>query len=198
MYDAITDPYCYPGTTVLKNIPGIKTTKALAQFEAIATAARADESLPKGRLSVRHYRTIHRHLFQDVYAWAGRFRTVRISKDGSAFCYPEHIAREMSALFADLKEKNFLCGVPANQFAREAAWFLSTLNAIHPFREGNGRAQIAFLALVADHAGHPLHLEELDPAAFMAAMIASFRKGDAPLARQIGCLIRPRQKPGRG
>jgi fido (protein-threonine AMPylation protein) len=54
-------------------------------------AQRADEPLPSGRLSVRHYRAIHHHLFQDVYEWAGDFGTVRISKDGSMFCYPDYI-----------------------------------------------------------------------------------------------------------
>jgi cell filamentation protein len=190
MYNAITDPYCYPGTTVLRNIPGITTQPALARFEAIATAARAEEPLPHGHLSVRHYRAIHRHLFQDVYAWAGRFRTVRIGKGGNAFCYPEHIAREMAILFANLKQKRFLRRLSGNQFAREAARFLSTLNAIHPFREGNGRTQTALLALIANHAGHPLNLEELDPVAFMAAMIASFRENDTALAREISYLIR--------
>lgn len=114
---------------------------------------------------------------------------MRIGKDGSTFCYPEYIAREIAVLFADLKKRKFLGGLSADQFAREAARFLSTLNAIHPFREGNGRAQTAFLALVAVQASHPLHLEKLDPEAFMAAMIASFRKGDAALARQIRRLI---------
>jgi cell filamentation protein len=59
----------------------------LAEFEAVSTVQRADEPLPVGRLSVRHYRAIHHHLFQDVYAWAGKFRTVRLGKERSAFCY---------------------------------------------------------------------------------------------------------------
>src|ERR1019366_6481621 len=85
--DAIEDPYCYPGTTVLKNRAGHRTQRALTQFETAMSAQRADEPLPTGRLSVHHYQAIHRHLFQDVYSWAGTFRTVRISKDGSMFCY---------------------------------------------------------------------------------------------------------------
>jgi len=84
-YDAIADPYCYLDTTVLVNIPGIRDAAALARFEAISTAQRSDEPLPRGVLSVRHYRAVHHHLFQDVYAWAGKFRTVRLSKDESAF-----------------------------------------------------------------------------------------------------------------
>jgi cell filamentation protein len=71
MYDAVSDAYCYAGTTVLKNLHDLRTQAELDAFEAISTAQRADESLPSGRMSVRHYCAIHRHLFQDVYAWAG-------------------------------------------------------------------------------------------------------------------------------
>jgi len=87
MYGAVADPYCYQGTTVLKNIPGFRDQDALDRFEAVATAQRADEPLPLGRLDVRQYRLIHRHLFQDVYRWAGRFRTVR-TKVEALFAIP--------------------------------------------------------------------------------------------------------------
>ncbi len=189
MYDAEVDPYCYPGTAVLKNIPGIRVQAELDTFELLASAQRADEPLPSGRLNSPHYQSIHRHLFQDVYAWAGTFRTVRIGKEGSAFCYPEHIKREMTALFADLKSKRYLSGLPSNAFAREAAEFLATLNAIHPFREGNGRAQTTFFALLAQRAGHPLNLDRLEAKPFMRAMIASFRGNTQLLAGEIRRLM---------
>jgi cell filamentation protein len=184
-YDVIADPYCYPKTTVLINVPGIRDAATLADFETAATAQRADEPLPRGRLSVRHYRAVHHHLFQDVYAWAGGFRTIRLSKDGSAFCYPEHVAREMRILFADLRQQKHVRGLPPDAFAPAAAHFLATLNAIHPFREGNGRTQMSFLALLADQAGHPLALERLDPGRFLAAMIGSFHDDEQPLATEI-------------
>lgn len=193
MYDAIADPYCYSGTTVLKNRANLQTQKALDRFEVVMTTQRADEPLPPGRLSVSHYQAIHRHLFQDVFSWAGRFRTVRIGRSGSAFCYPENIAREMRAVFKSLARKNYLRGLARETFAREAAAFLATLNAIHPFREGNGRTQTAFLALLADQAGHSLDLGKLKPRSFLNAMIASFRGDEGPLARQIVLLIRPRR-----
>lgn len=139
MYDAVVDPYCYPGTTVLRNLLDIRDQAHLNEFENALTAQRSDEALPVGRLSVTHYAAIHHHLFQDIYAWAGRFRTVRIAKDGSAFCYPENIANEMKQLFGVLKQKRHLQMLSLERFANEAAAFLSTLNAIHPFREGNGR-----------------------------------------------------------
>jgi cell filamentation protein len=188
-YDAIADPYCYPNTTLLINIPGLRDANALAAFEAAATTQRADEPLPRGRLSVTHYKSVQRHLFQDVYRWAGKLRTVRLSKDGSAFCYPEHIARELRILFAGLKRQRYLRERPPDRFAVEAARFLATLNAIHPFREGNGRAQFTFLALLADQAGHSLILERLDPERFLTAMISSFHGDEQRLVEKIRHLI---------
>jgi cell filamentation protein len=124
-----------------------------------------------------------------VYPWAGAFRTVRLGKGGSAFCYPEHIGREMRGLFDDLKAKQHLRGLSSDEFAREAASFLAMLNAIHPFREGNGRTQMSFLALLATWAGHPLDLERLDPEPFLTSMIESFQGDTGALARNIRGLV---------
>jgi cell filamentation protein len=190
MYDAVADPYCYPGTTVLKNIAGVQEQAALERFETISTAQPADEPLPHGRLSVSHYQAIHHHLFQDVYRWAGKFRTVRLGKSGSAFCYPENIAREMQQLFRSLAKKLHLRGLPRATFASEAASFLTTLKAIHPFREGNGRTQTTFLALLADRAGHPFDLDKLEPDRFLAAMVSSFKGNERPLVQQMLLLTR--------
>ncbi|MDO8517977.1 MAG: Fic family protein [bacterium] len=189
MYDAVHDLYCYEGTTVLKNIPDIRDQASLNEFEAAMTMQRSDEPLPAGRLSVAHYCAIHRHLFQDVYPWAGEFRTVRMSKGGSAFCYPEYIEQEMQKLFDNLKDQNHLRELSADEFATGATHFLATLNAIHPFREGNGRAQTSFLLLLADRATHPLNLDKLVPGRFMEAMIASFEKDEEQLAVELKRLV---------
>ena len=189
MYEAEQDTYCYVGTTVLKNKAGLRDQGALNDFETAMTFARAEEPLPVGRLSVTHYCRIHHHLFQDVYRWAGKYRTVRLSKAGSMFCYPEHIDREMTRLFGELKDEGFLRELEPDQFASGAAHFLSELNAIHPFREGNGRTQSTFLALVADQAGHPMDLDRLDPDAMLAAMIAGFNTDEESLAAVIRQLI---------
>jgi cell filamentation protein len=189
MYDSIDDPYCYPGTTVLKNRRNLRTQKALDRFETAITAQRFDEPLPSGKLTEQHYRRVHRHLFRDVYDWAGEYRTVRISKGESPFCYPEYIPRELAKLFTQLRQDKNLGGLSAQQFARKAANFLSNLNAIHPFRDGNGRSQMAFITLLASRAGHPLHLVRLVPTDFMAAMIRSFQGDEAPLAEQLARLL---------
>jgi len=189
MYDAVADPYCYPGTTVLMNLPGLRSQEELNLFEAASTTQRADEPIPAGSLSVSYYQALHHHLFQDVYMFAGKFRTVRLSKDESAFCYPEHIEREMQTLFAGLEEKGFFAGLSPERFAAEAASFLATLNAVHPFREGNGRTQTLFLAVLADQVGRPLDLERLEPEAFLDAMIRSFGGDTAPLTENIQSII---------
>ncbi len=185
MYQAEADPYCYPNSSVLKNKAGLTSQAQLDEFEAAMTFARSEEPLPSGHLSGTHYRAIHRHLFQDVYRWAGQYRTVRLSKGGSAFCYPENIAPEMTRLFAWLRQQNFLRDRTIRDFASGAAHFLAELNAIHPFREGNGRAQLTFVALLADRAGHPIDLDKLDPERILEAMIASFNGDEAPLTKVI-------------
>lgn len=189
MYDSIDDPYCYPGTKVLKNRRNLRTQDALDRFETAITAQRFNEPLPAGKLSEQHYQRVHRHLFRDVYTWAGQYREVRISKGDSAFCYPEYIPQEMKKLFEQLQRDNFLQGLSAQLFVREAASFLADLNAIHPFRDGNGRSQIAFMALVAALASHPLRLSRLVPGDFMAAIIRSFQGDEEPLAKQMTRLL---------
>ncbi len=179
-YDAFADPYAYKGTNVLKNRAGLRDARLLEAFELEMTALRAEEALPAGRFGPAHYRAVHRHLFQDVYSWAGRYRTVRTAKDGNAFCYPEHIDASMKKLFDRLKAPPFTGGADVYAFIEGAADFLADLNAIHPFRDGNGRCQLSFLHLVALRAGHPLNLHKVRRATMIPAMIASFA-GDTRL-----------------
>jgi cell filamentation protein len=190
MYESDDDTYCYPGTTVLKNLGNLRTQRALERFETAMTAQRFDEPLPNGLLSVRHYSAVHHHLFQDVYAWAGKSRTVRISKPGSApFCYPEYIDGALRQTFRKLHRSRYLRNLAADDFAEQAAALLSQLNAIHTFRDGNGRAQLAFMVLLADRARHRLHLDRLQPGNFLQAMINSFQGDHAPLSRALRLLI---------
>jgi cell filamentation protein len=189
MYDAVDDPYTYENSTVLINKLDLRTQSALDDFEAEISSARAREPLPASDLDFAHYCAVHHHLFQDVYEWAGKPRTVRISKQGNPFCFPENIGSQATKLFSDLKDTGFLRNLSADEFASKAAHFLSELNAIHAFREGNGRAQLTFLALLADGAGHPLNMEKLDPEVMLNAMIASFGGDESQLRVAIASLI---------
>jgi cell filamentation protein len=189
MYAASPDPYCYLGRKILKNLADLRRQSDLNTFELALTTQRFAEGLPRGRLSVTHYYAVHRHLFQDVYAWAGKPRTVRIAKSNSSFCYPEHITSEMRKLFTWLRGKGFLRGLEPQDFAKGAAHFLSELNAIHAFRDGNGRAQLAFVAVLAAQAGYGLNVQKIKPKPFLLAMIASFNGDEKPLVAEMLKLI---------
>jgi cell filamentation protein len=89
MYDAIDDPCTYANSTVLVNKLDLRDQEELDDFEAEISNARSAEPLPEGQLDFAHYCAVHHHLFQDVYEWAGKPRTVRMSKQSSPFCFPE-------------------------------------------------------------------------------------------------------------
>jgi len=189
MYDATDDPYCYEGTSVLKNRLDLRTQEELTDFEHTIASQRAEEPLPTGKLDEQHYCALHRHLYQDVYDWAGELRTVRTSKGGNMFCYPENIAAQLKKLFGELAGSKHFSGLDAAAFAKAAAHFLAELNAIHPFREGNGRTQLTFLKLIGARAGHVIDFKRLDPTAMLNAMIASYHGDETALAVEIRRLI---------
>jgi cell filamentation protein len=185
MYDAVDDPYTYENSTVLVNKLDLRAQAELDAFEAEISSARADEPLPGGILDFAHYKAVHHHLFQDVYDWAGQVRTVRISKGGNPFCFPENIEDQATKLFGDLHTADYLGNLDGSAFSAKAAHFLAELNAIHAFREGNGRSQLTFFAMLADHAGHPLNLDKLEAKEMLDAMIASFGGDERKLAAVI-------------
>ena len=185
-YERFDDPYCYPNGRVLKNLADIRKPEPLEIFEVRATTLRASEPLPTGNFDPAHYRSVHHHLFQDVYDWAGEYRSIRIAKNDAMFCYPEHIAEQMGLLFAALDSGPLAGGGSREDFIAAAATFLAELNAIHPFREGNGRTQLTFLFLLGERAGHSLDMARISPEAMLAAMVESFNGRLEALRGEIG------------
>ena len=190
MYAVENDPYCYAGTDVLINKLDLRDRAELESFEQEMVLTRGDEALPTGRLAVRHFKSIHAHLFQDVYDWAGMVRTVRIGREGSWFCFPEYIDVQLKHLFRWLADRDRLVDLAREDFVAAATHFLAELNAVHAFRDGNGRAQMAFMTELARRAGHPLHSERLERDRFIPAMIVSFRGDLNPLRSELDDLTR--------
>lgn len=189
-YNAVEDPLCYPGTQVLRNKADIQDQGELDQFEQLMFESRAEERLPEGALDFTHYLALHHHYFQDVYDWAGNVRDIRTGKGNNWFCYPEHIEVQAEQLFGELAARNHLAEMPGKrEFAEGAAWFLSELNAIHPFREGNGRIQLVFLTMLARNAGFRVNERKLRPEPFLDAMILSFNGWLEPLIEEIQRLL---------
>jgi cell filamentation protein len=179
------DPYLYPGTDILRNKENIRDARELEAFERTTTANRL-ETLPHDiPITAEGYREIHRYIFQDVYDWAGQERTVDIAKSDDLFCLARYIDQELGKRFEAIRAEGFLRGLGAEQFATLAAEQLSELNAIHPFREGNGRTQRAFLFLLGRQAGHEVRLEAIDPRTWNEASREGFRSGDATALRKV-------------
>jgi cell filamentation protein len=188
-YDAFEDPYCYPGTSVLINRLDIRDQAELDAFEVEISTLRAEEPLPQGDFDPAHFRRIHHHLFQDVYTWAGQYRTVRIAKGDNSFCYPEHIPAQMDTLFQKIQTVEAFAGLDQEAFLDRLTPFLSELNAIHPFREGNGRTQLSFIGLLGEHSGHPFHFEKLNRDTYLPAVIASYFGKLQPLRHELRKLL---------
>ena len=176
------DPYVYPGTNVLKNLRDIRDQDELSQVEAIATTRRTIEleNVRKlGKFDTKHLQAIHRHIFQDIFAWAGEFRTVNISRSGQfPFAFHEQILPCLATLTAKLAQERHLAGLAIAHFARRAAYYLGELNAIHPFREGNGRTQREFIRQLAQHNQFDIDWTLTSRDAMTDASILSFQRGD--------------------
>jgi cell filamentation protein len=156
--------YTDPKTGILRNLADITEPDVLLFFESGAVAKRIQELYEKpikikgadGLLS------IHRHLFQDVYSWAGEKRKVEISKAGKQFFPTTHFDnafRFIDTLISDYKN---ISNENKLQIAEKLAEILDNVNYLHPFREGNGRTQREFLRLLASEKGLTLNLNPPD------------------------------------
>jgi cell filamentation protein len=185
------DPYVDPRTGVLRNRLGITDATVLAQAEArLAAAAEIvlfTEHLDLGHYDLSHLRAIHHHLFGAVYDWAGELRTVNMTKGDTAFALVEWLEPQAEQVFAWLTDEHHLLDRHRDQFVEGASRFLSDLNALHPFREGNGRTQRAFLRRLAADAGWHLAWSEVDPAenAAISAAAMADRRAFVPLFDRI-------------
>ena len=182
------DPYVYPGTSVLKNLRDIRDAGILSEFEAEATARRLRQleknPLP-GRFDARHLQAIHHHIFQDVFEWAGDFRTVSISKSGDPFAFPQHIVSSLDKMCGELKREWHLAGSDVEQFAIRGAYYLGEINAVHPFREGNGRTQREFLRELGVKNGLTLDWSEVSREEMIEASRRSLRVDNAGLEQVL-------------
>ena len=170
--DSTTDG-CYPGTTCLINKLGIRDEVALAETEAAVVFGKAsllDQQPIVGGFDFDHYKRIHQFLFCDLYDWAGQIRTINISKKGTAFVSAAEIEPCADACFKRLAA---FSGERLSQreLAEEIADFYHTVNMLHPFREGNGRAQRVFFMQWIRSLGYDLDWSCIDPDAFMVATI---------------------------
>jgi cell filamentation protein len=180
------DPYADPVTGVLRNKLRLNTAEELSAAEREITHAALillRESPVRATYDLLHLCAIHRRIFGDIYEWAGQIRTVTIAK-GSPFCLPQYIESASAGIFRALRGESFLQGLERGPFLDRLTFYLGEVNAVHPFREGNGRAQRAFFEQLARDAGFTLDWQHLDADRNIEASAAIMR-GDAEPMRKI-------------
>ena len=163
-YLDLDNSYIDPTTGILKNLQAITDPEVLIFVESSAVTKRLNElyETPIKIIGIESLFIIHQHLFQDIYVWAGQKRTVDISKDGKQFFPISNFDSALSYIDQLIKEYN---EIPKNDFAHlseKLAELLDSINYLHPFREGNGRAQREFLRLLAKEKGLTLNLNPPD------------------------------------
>ena len=186
-YDA-DDTYCYLGTDVLRNKADITNAEDLDAYEGELSTLRSIEILENpiaGQFDLAHLQRIHLALFQDVYDWAGKIRTVDISRGNSRFANVRFIESAANDIFTKLAHENWLKGLDTNTLSKRLAHYLSEINALHPFREGNGRVQRIFISQLSESAGYQLDYSDLEQEQIYQAMELAFNGNESILANLI-------------
>lgn len=176
-YGTGADPYIDPATGVLRNKLGIADEKQLEQVQAMfaARASKAWQDHPAvDTFDLKHLQAIHEYLFRAVFDWAGELRTIDISKGASRFAAAQYIVSGSKPVFSELaRERQGLRDANREQFASRAAYYLGEINALHPFREGNGRAQREFISQLARQCGYQIRWTGISQQEMVAASVAS-------------------------
>lgn len=180
--------YFYPGTTVLKNKAGIQDQRKLESFEREVTALRLAElrlDPVRPTFDLMHLQQIHRRTFQDVYSWAGELRSVNMTKgpahDLTRFARVEELDKLGADIASLIKSGNNLRGLEKKDFASEMGAIYGAVNALHPFREGNGRATREFMTQLAEGAGYKLDFKAVGRVEWNEAAIESARGRYGPI-----------------
>ncbi len=183
--------YCYPPDySVLINNLELRDADLLERAERRLVVLRVLESIPTGDFDLAHLKAVHRHMFQDIFDWAGEIRTTEISKGGSQFQFRQYIETGMADVHRRIKAHGYLKNLPANQFADIAGEIIGDINYVHPFREGNGRTQMQYLKQIAEKAGHAIDLTAIEKDAWMEASQKAHFGDYQPMSRCIAISIR--------
>lgn len=165
-YNYIDPDYTYtdPDSGILRNLQNIKDPEVLIFVESSAVTKRLQElyERPIKIIGIDSLFRIHKHLFQDIYSWAGKKRIVEISKDGNQFFPISHFDNAYKYIDSLILEFKATPGSNKKYLAEKLAQILDHINYLHPFREGNGRTQREFLRLLAKEKDLNLNLNPAD------------------------------------
>ena len=173
-----SEGYFYPGTTVLKNRLGIKNEGALTIAEKEITSIKLLilYNMPiMDKFDFDNLCKIHRIIFSDIYEWAGKIRTGDFfSKGDSIFCRGKYIFESANKIFSGLLKENYLIGLKKQIFIERMAYYMGEINALHPFREGNGRTLREYFRQLSINANYTLDFSETNNEKLLQADIEAF------------------------
>ncbi|NYI80631.1 Fic/DOC family protein [Nocardioides panzhihuensis] len=162
------DRYTYPNSGgVLRNLLGITDATELDEatnaFVSVAWADLETQPAPD-RIDRAYLHGVHRHLFRDLFSWAGKVRDVDVMAAGTSvvYCPVAEVEQRIDDAFDELVQHDFLQGLDYLDFAAKLARFWTKLTVAHPFRDGNTRSQTFVIARLAEAAGHPIAWERVD------------------------------------
>lgn len=191
-YDSNPDPYIDFETGVLKNLLDITIEEKLEEAEAditYAVIASISEGPALGEFNLEHMQNIHWELFNAIYDWAGKVRTVEISKGSTRFANADMIEQAAATLFSELHDENLLKHLPRDQYVQRLAHYYSEVNILHPFREGNGRVQRTFFSQLAAAEGYHFAWERIDADKNIRVCIAAYDGDETPLVEMLDELL---------
>lgn len=171
-YEARNSIYCYKGTNVLVNKLEIKDFDTLLKLEnriAVVKAYELRQIGITGKFDIDHIISIHKFMFEDIYEFAGKFRTENIAKDDFTFASWQYIEEELNRILEELKKENYLENYSKEKLSKRLAYYLSELNVLHPFREGNGRVTREFVRQLALKNGYLFDLRKASSEEFLDA-----------------------------
>lgn len=172
--------YCYPDSNILINKKNITEAKMLYEAEIQYTGLRLMELQEKpisGKFDLKHLCKIHKHIFKDLYVWAGKIRTIDIGK-GNIFCLVQNINSYADTIFSKYFSSCYDVRTDRELFIKVLVDNYADLNALHPFREGNGRSQREFARELCLKCGYVFDLSCTTHKEMLEASIIAFNKGD--------------------
>lgn len=175
-YESRNSIYCYKNSNVLVNKFNITNQNRLENVERRIVLNNLYELRTNkyiGKFDLIHFTNIHKMLFEDIYPFAGLFRTENIAKDNFRFAEWNYIESELIRILDELKNENYLKNKTKEELSNRLAYYMSELNVLHPFREGNGRTIREFIRQLAFVNSYILDFEQYDSKVIFSATVKS-------------------------
>lgn len=160
LYKRISRDDYFEYLQLITKLEGIDTYEAVNKADRELSTVRAlklEKHPLDGEFDLDRFQRTHEYLFQDIYYFAGQLRDLPMEIDSvTRFASPKFLEMRLPEFFRQLKADNYLRGLPKSKFIGKLANYLTDINILHPFREGNGRTKRQFFGELSATAGWKL------------------------------------------